>query len=141
MGPQKGNEVVDDVFGDAKHADFLFELRVERNPKTGKPNLLGPYAHGKPDERFLYLSWGVRIGPFFHGFRRAKIHLRHLDGATVEKALAANRPIEAIVKLTDKKGGPALRVREARSHRVAALTASKSLRGGLLHHRGAKSLT
>lgn len=106
VGPQKGDEVVDDVFGDAKQADFLFDLRVERNPKTGKPNFLGPYAHGKPDERFLYLSWGVRIGPSFQGFRRAKIHLHNLDWATVEKAIQTKRPIEAVVKLTDKKGGP-----------------------------------
>ena len=41
VGPQKGNEVVDEVFGDAKEADFLFDLRVERNAKTGKPNFLG----------------------------------------------------------------------------------------------------
>lgn len=106
VGPQKGDAVVDDVFGDAKKADFLFDLRVERNPKSGKPNFLGPYAHGKPEERFLYLNWGVRVGPFFHGFRRAKIHLRDLDWATVEKAIASGRPIEAVVKLTDAKGGP-----------------------------------
>jgi hypothetical protein len=106
VGAQKGNEVVDDVFGDEKQADFVFDLRVERNPRTGKPNFLGPYAHGTPDERFLYLSWGVRVGRLFQGFRRAKIHLRELDWATVERAIAANRPIEAVVKLTDKKGGP-----------------------------------
>jgi hypothetical protein len=34
VGPQKGDEVVDDVFGDAKQADFRFDLRVER-PSRG----------------------------------------------------------------------------------------------------------
>ena len=106
VGPQKGDEVVHDVFGDAKEADFLFDLRVERNAKTGKPNFLGPYAHGKPDERFLYLSWGVRNGPHFEMFRRAKIHLSHLDWATIEQAMRRKRPIKAVVRLTDKKGGP-----------------------------------
>jgi hypothetical protein len=106
VGLQRGDEVVDDVFGDAKEADFSFDLRVERNAKTGKPNFLGPYAHGKPGERFLYLCWGVRNGPHFHMFRRAKIQLGHLDWATVEKAARAKRPIEAIVRLTDAKGGP-----------------------------------
>jgi uncharacterized protein DUF5990 len=106
VGPQKGDEVVDDVFGDVKQADFTFELRVERNPKTGKPNFLGPYAHGKPGERFLYLSWGVRQGPLFQMFRRAKISLSHLDWATVETAARTKRPIEATLRLTDKKGGP-----------------------------------
>lgn len=106
VGPQKGDEVVDDVFGDAKHADFLFDLRVERNAKSGKPNFLGPYAHGKPGERFLYLSWGVRTGPLFQMFRRAKIPLSHLDWATVETAVRTKRPIEARLRLTDTKGGP-----------------------------------
>jgi len=106
VGPQKGDEVVDDVFGDAKQADFLLELRVERNTKGGKPNFLGPYAHGKPGERFLYLCWGVRSGPHFQMFRRAKIHLSHLDWATVETAARTKRPIEATLKLTDNRGGP-----------------------------------
>ena len=106
VGPQKGDEVVDDVFGDAKQADFLFDLRVERNARTGKPNFLGPYAHGKPDERFLYLSWGVRTGSLFQMFRRAKIPLSHLDWAAVETAARTNRPIRATLKMTDRKGGP-----------------------------------
>jgi hypothetical protein len=106
VGVQKGDDVVDEVFGDAVEATFGCELRVERNAKTGKPNFLGPYAHGTPQERFLYLSWGRRVGGGWHGFRRAKIHLRHLDWPVVEKAIAADRPIEAVVKLTDAKGGP-----------------------------------
>ena len=107
VGAQKGDVVVDDVFGDVQAADFDFELRVERNAKTGRPNFLGPYAHGKPEERFLYLCWGQRIGGVaWHGFRRAKIHLRALDWATVERALASERPIQAVLRLTDEKGGP-----------------------------------
>ena len=84
----------------------MFDLRVERNAKTGKPNFLGPYAHGKPDERFLYLCWGVRNERHFHMFRRAKVQLSHLDWATVEKAARTKRAIEAVVRLTDAKGGP-----------------------------------
>jgi hypothetical protein len=41
VGPQKGDEVVDDVFGDAKQADFSFDLRVERNPKDAEAELPG----------------------------------------------------------------------------------------------------
>lgn len=106
VGAQKGDAVVDDVFGDAKAWEFDFDLRVERNSKTGKPNFLGPYAHGKPTERFLYLCWGQRIGGAWHGFRRAKIHLSHLDWPTVERAIAKRQPIEAVLKLADKKGEP-----------------------------------
>jgi hypothetical protein len=106
VGIQKGNAVIDDVAGDAVQATFDCEMRVKRHPDTGKPNFLGPFAHGKPAERFLYLCWGQWIGNSWHGFRRAKIHLRDLDWKTVQVAVGADRPIEAVVSLTDSKGEP-----------------------------------
>jgi len=106
VGAQKDDEVVDDVFGDAKEVIFLFPLRVEKNAKTGKPNFLGPFAQGKPTERFLYLCWGERHGKAWLGFRRAKIHLNHIEWSSVEKALKTKGVIEATLKLTDKKGEP-----------------------------------
>ena len=36
---------------------FECEVRVKRNPKTERPNFLGPWVHGTPDTRFLYLNW------------------------------------------------------------------------------------
>ncbi|MEJ7708416.1 MAG: DUF5990 family protein [Pyrinomonadaceae bacterium] len=38
--------------------------------------------------------------------KRRKIRLKHLDWKTVETALATGQPIEAIVNMTDEKGGP-----------------------------------
>jgi len=106
LGIQKGVDVVDDVPGDAPSVTFTVQLRVTKNLKTGKPNFLGRYAHGTPEERFLYLSWGERKGAAFHMFRRAKIHLNHLDWNVLEPAIKSGRPIEARLDMTDGKGGP-----------------------------------
>ena len=40
------------------NGDFVFECdaRVRPTARTDSPNFLGDFVHGKPDERFLYLS-------------------------------------------------------------------------------------
>jgi hypothetical protein len=106
LGIQKGHAVVDDVPADTSQVIFKVSLRVERNPKTGKPNFLGLYAHGTPLERFLYLCWGERHKGTWDGFRRAKVHLKHLIWKQVEAALRQNQPIEFSFDMTDAKGGP-----------------------------------
>jgi hypothetical protein len=106
LGVQKGDEVIHDVLADEKHVTFSVPLRVVKNPKNGKPNFRGHFAHGTPDERFIYLSWGERHLDVWELFRRAKIHLNHLDWKTVEHALVTGRPVEASVSMTDEKGGP-----------------------------------
>src|SRR5215467_9894822 len=50
VGVQKDDDVIDLVSGGAKAADFSFALRVEKSSKTGKPNFLGPFAHGTPTD-------------------------------------------------------------------------------------------
>lgn len=106
LGIQKGKEVVEDVPGNARSVTFKCPFRVEKNADTGKPNLLGPYAQGTPQERFIYLCWGERKGHGWDGFRRAKVHLKDLEWKPVEKALSSGKPIKAVIKMTDKKGGP-----------------------------------
>lgn len=106
LGVQKGREVVDDVFADLKQVTFRVPLRVERNPQNGQPNFLGPYAHGTPDARFIYLSWGERKNGTWDGFRRAKIHLSQIGWETIEASCQTEKPIEADLEMTDEKGGP-----------------------------------
>jgi len=106
VGVQKDEEVIDLVPGDAKEAQFMFLLRVEKNPKTGKPNFLGPFAHGTPTNRFLYLSWSAEQGAQRIRFRRAKILLNHIEWLSIEKALKSGNPIDATLRMTDKNGGP-----------------------------------
>jgi hypothetical protein len=87
LGLQKGQEVIEDVSADVESVSFTVPLRVEKNLKTGNPNFLGPFAQGKPEERFICLCWGERKGNDWDGFRRAKVHLKHLDWPVLEKSL------------------------------------------------------
>lgn len=106
LGVQKSKDVIEDVFADAEEVIFTCSLRVERNAATGKPNFLGPYAQGTPAERFLYLCWGERKVGVWDGVGRAKIHLKEIEWSSVENVIATGEPLEAIIKMTDKKGGP-----------------------------------
>ncbi|MEZ4658938.1 MAG: DUF5990 family protein [Caldilineaceae bacterium] len=106
LGLQKGKEVIDDVLAEGDEIAFSCSFRVERNAATGMPNFLGPYAQGAPKERFIYLCWGERKGGVWDGFGRVKVHLKDLEWSAVEKAIAIGNPIEATIKMRDKKGGP-----------------------------------
>ena len=106
LGIQKGKDVIEDVLAEAEAIVFTCLLRVEKNSDTGKPNFLGPYAQGTPQARFIYLCWGERQEGVWDGFGRAKIQLKDIDWPSVEQAISAGNPIEAIIKMTDKKGHP-----------------------------------
>src|SRR5262245_16143292 len=70
VGVQRGREVVDAVRADRQRVTFDLEFRVVKR-KDGSVNFLGPYAQGTPDDRFFFLSWGVRQkGKPFAMFRR-----------------------------------------------------------------------
>ena len=106
LGIQRGKEVIEQVPGDAKTATFTPEFRVERK-KDGMPNFLGPFAQGSADDRFFYLSWGVKgQDGRFAMFRRLKIRLGHLSAARVERACRTGEPVTVRLRLTDAKGGP-----------------------------------
>jgi hypothetical protein len=106
LGIQKGNDVIEDVSADVEKVTFNVSMRVEQQPSNGKPNFLGPFAQGTPQERFIYLCWGERVGNNWHGFRRAKIHLKHLEWQAVASSLETGTPIEAFISMTDNKGEP-----------------------------------
>jgi hypothetical protein len=106
LGIQRGKEVIEQVPGDTKTVTFEPEFRVERK-KDGTPNFLGAFAQGTADDRFFYLSWGVKgPGGRFDMFRRLKIRLGHLPAARVERACRSGEPITVRLRLTDAKGGP-----------------------------------
>ena len=106
LGIQRGKEVIEQVPGDTKTATFTPEFRVERK-KDGTPNFLGPFAQGTADDRFFYLSWGVKgQDGRFAMFRRLKIRLGHLSATRVARACRSGEPITVRLRLTDAKGGP-----------------------------------
>jgi Family of unknown function (DUF5990) len=106
LGIQHGRDVVDVVPADRKEVTFVAEFRVGTNP-DGSPNFLGPYAQGKPADRFFYLSWGVGTKDGgFEMFRRLKIRLGHLTWPAIRQAARSGRPLQVTLRLTDAKGGP-----------------------------------
>ena len=105
LGIQRGTEVIHQVPADRHRVVFYPEFRVQKKP-DGSPNFLGPYAQGRPRDRFFYLSWGVKRSDRFEMFRRLKIHLTHLEWPQIDRALDADEPIVVKLRLTDDRGGP-----------------------------------
>ena len=95
VGVQRAREVVGLVRGDAEQAVFEFDVAV----KDGR--FAGPYVHGRAGQRFIYLSWGEVVGDDFRMFRRAKLHVDHLDVAEAE-----GRVVEGALALKNEKGHP-----------------------------------
>jgi hypothetical protein len=88
------------VTGEARPDGGLqFEAEFEAKRVTGsdQPNLLGPYAQGTPDKRFVYLSWGYAEAGRKEWIRRIKIPLSGLTWTLIETATTNNGVLEATV--------------------------------------------
>jgi hypothetical protein len=106
VGVQRQREVVDLIPGDAAEASWAFPIDVVPG-RSGGLDFRGPWVHGKPGERFLYLSWGeVDALGHFCGFRRAKLWLTTIGEERLQAALDSGAAIEGRLPLTDKRGGP-----------------------------------
>lgn len=106
LGVQRGDDVIDVVPADRKQVTFQLEFRVGAK-KDGSPNFLGPYAHGKPDDRFFYLAWGVNHPPHgFATFRRLKVRLGHLTWAELRTSARTGEPLVVDLRMTDARGEP-----------------------------------
>ena len=93
----------------SRDASLIFELsvRVSERKGGGSPNVLGPYAQGKPDDRFIYLNSGTMAGQPDSCFtRRAKIKTAGITWKLVEQALADKAVVEAQIEGTARDGGP-----------------------------------
>jgi hypothetical protein len=106
VGVQRKREVVDLVPGDAPEACWSLELDVAPG-RDGALDFRGPWAQGKPAERFLYLSWGEldALGQF-QMFRRAKIWLTTIGDDLLQRALDSGAAIEGRLGLSDRRGHP-----------------------------------
>jgi len=106
VGIQRGREVVDLVPGDAAVAAFDVDIQL-RSGRDGHLEPSGPFVHGRPGERFVYLSWGnVREDGSFEMFRRIKLWLRGLDPAMLDRAAQSDHALQVELALTDGRGGP-----------------------------------
>ena len=75
LGLQSGRN--DIVRGTALEGGTRFEVSVGvKQGRGGDPDFSGPLVHGRPGERFLYLSWGhVTAASEHEMFRRLKLYL------------------------------------------------------------------
>jgi hypothetical protein len=101
VGVQRGREVVDVQPADADRVVWAFDV-ADVVDRTGAPDVRGPFVHGRPGARFLYLSWGgVGADGSRAMFRRAKLML---DPAML--AAAAGATLVAELGLTMADGTP-----------------------------------
>ena len=88
---------------------MIFDLGVRVSERKGatSPNVLGPYAQGKPNDRFIYLNSGTMAGQSESCFtRRAKIKTEGITWTLVERALAHRASLEAQIEGRAADGGP-----------------------------------
>ncbi|GGN62770.1 hypothetical protein GCM10010112_21310 [Actinoplanes lobatus] len=105
VGVQRRTEVVDRV---PVHADrAVWELDVDtRDMGEGLVDVGGPWVHGRPGARFLYLSWGATGDGSFAMFRRAKLMFGDIPGDLLHAALSGDRVLVGRLGLTGRDGGP-----------------------------------
>ena len=87
---------------------FDLSIRVSERKAGSAPNVLGPYAQGKPDDRFLYLNSGTMAGQENSCWtRRAKIKTGGISWKLVEQTLTTpGAVLEAQIEGRMKDGGP-----------------------------------
>lgn len=73
VGVQRGSQVVDERSANGAVLTWLLDVRL-----IAGSDLRGPYVHGRPGNRFLYLSWLRSPGGMF---RRAKLMLDEVPPA------------------------------------------------------------
>jgi hypothetical protein len=110
VGVQRRAEVVDRYPADAESAAWEFE--VDSREIDGLLDVGGPYVHGRPGARFLYLSWGAVDSGEFAMFRRIKLMFGDVPTGLLRAAHDGDGVLVGRLGLTDSKGEPrAARVR------------------------------
>ena len=104
VGVQRRAEVVGRVPVSEERA--VWELEVEAREVEDRLDVGGPWVHGRPGARFLYLSWGAADGDGFAMFRRAKLLFGDIPGPLIRAAVAGPGVLVARLGLTGADGGP-----------------------------------
>jgi len=102
VGVQRKAEVVDRFPADAASATWEFE--VSSREVDGLLDVGGPYVHGRPGARFLYLSWGAVDGAEFAMFSRIKLMFGDVPTDVLRAAHDGDRLLVGRLGLTDSKG-------------------------------------
>jgi|GEM_PF-986674 len=81
---------------------FDFTLRLARvDDEAQPPVFVGPFAFGKPQDRFVYLSWQRTAGPGY--VNRIKARLADIDWTLVHAAQESGGTLEA--DMSGRKAG------------------------------------
>jgi hypothetical protein len=104
VGVQRKAEVVDRVPADASAATW--QLEVTSREVDGLLDVGGPWVHGRPGARFLYLSWGTVSGEVFAMFRRAKLLFGDIPSGLLRAAHDGDGALVGRLGLTDACGEP-----------------------------------
>ncbi len=106
VGIQRKQEVVDLHAGDEPAVRWSLDVET-RQDGNGAVDPRGPYVHGGPGKRFLYLSWGtIGDGGAFTMFSRAKLLFSDIDPSLITAAQDSGRCLQASLSLTGRDGGP-----------------------------------
>jgi hypothetical protein len=98
VGVQSGREVVDAHPADADRVIWTFDVADAHGP-GGAADVRGPYAQGRPGQRFFHLSWdGVGADGRRAVFRRAKLML---DPALLAEAAGATLVADVCLTMAD----------------------------------------
>lgn len=103
-GARRQAEVVSRVPATAESARW--ELEVASREIDGLLDVGGPWVHGRPGARFLYLSWGAVDGSSFAMFRRAKLLFGDIPTDLLRRAHEGAGVLVAELGLTGADGGP-----------------------------------
>jgi hypothetical protein len=110
VGVQRRAEVVDRFPADAE--SVMWEFEVATREIDGLLDVGGPYVHGRPGGRFLYLCWGVVSGDEFAMFRRIKLMFGDVPTELLRAVHDGDGMLVGRLGLTDGMGEPrAARVR------------------------------
>ncbi|WP_122982125.1 DUF5990 family protein [Actinoplanes teichomyceticus] len=104
VGVQRRAEVVGRVPVTADTAVWAFEVTARE--VDGLLDVGGPWVHGRPGARFLYLGWGAGRGAEFAVFRRAKLLFGDVPGPLLRGAFTGPGVLVGRLRLTDEAGGP-----------------------------------
>jgi hypothetical protein len=106
VGVQRKSDVVERVPVTA--ADARWEFEVATREIDGLLDVGGPWVHGRPGARFLYLSWGAVDGDTFAMFGRAKLMFGDIPTALLRAAHDSGGTLLASLSLSDEEGRPRL---------------------------------
>jgi hypothetical protein len=106
VGVQRKAEVVERVPVTAERARWEFD--VASKEVDGLLDVGGPWVHGRPGARFLYLSWGAVDGEAFAMFARTKLMFGDVPTEVLRRAHDGEGVLVARLGLTDERARPRL---------------------------------